>query len=123
MIDQIAADRVVAIHHHRHFQFCADAIGAGDQHRLTYTFKVAGKHAAEASDIGKNSGRVCGSRQVADAFHRGIGVVDIDAGVFVSDGTICHGTGFNVASQRSNCRSDSFASGSASANSIGYFPV
>ena len=88
VIDEIGADGVVAIHHHRNLQLRSDAVRARNQHGFFHACEVAGKHSAEATDVGKHAGREGLARQIADAFLRGIGRVDIDAGVFISDGPI-----------------------------------
>src|SRR6185295_6863886 len=52
VVHQIAADGVVTIHHHRHLQFRADAVGARYQHRFAHALEVTGKHSTETADIG-----------------------------------------------------------------------
>ena len=82
MIDEIRADRVVPIHHHRDLQLGADAVRARHQHGLLHP-EVAGEHAAEASDVGQTRRGVGGACQSANTLNGRVGVVDVDAGVLV----------------------------------------
>ena len=54
VVDEITADRIVAIHHHRHFQLCADAIRARNQNRARHVLKLAFEHAAKCADVGND---------------------------------------------------------------------
>src|SRR6185312_7838345 len=86
VIHQIAAHRVVQVHHESKFQFCADAIHAGDQHRLAKLLLVDGIHAAEAADLAHHSFGKGAMGQVLDALLGTVGAINVDAAVGISNG-------------------------------------
>src|SRR5205807_1098005 len=53
VIHEIAADRVVNSGRERHFQFRADAICGGNEHRLAQRWKCPVKHSTEAANFGQ----------------------------------------------------------------------
>jgi len=72
VIDEVAADGGVDAHGHGDFQFCADAIGAGDQHGLFPFFAVERKESAEAADAAEHAGSEGAAGVMPDAL---LGVV------------------------------------------------
>jgi len=70
VIDEVAADGGVDSHGHGDFQFCADAIGAGDEHGLFPFFAVESKESAEAADAAKHAGSEGAAGVMPDALFR-----------------------------------------------------
>ena len=56
MIDQVLADGVVAVQREGQLELGADAIHAGDQHRLPVFAHVQGEEAAEPADFAEHLG-------------------------------------------------------------------
>ena len=80
--DQILADGVVLVHLERQLQLGADAIGAGDQHRLAIVLRQFHQR-AEAADAAQHLGAQRAFGVGLDALHQGIAGVDIDTGIAV----------------------------------------
>ena len=83
MIDEVGAHRVVPVHHHRNLQLCSDTVRARNKHGFFHTREVASEHAAEGTDIGKHAGSEGFPSQFPDPFFCSVGIVDIDACVFI----------------------------------------
>ena len=88
--DEVDADRVVAVERERELELGADAVGAGDQHRLAEALADLDQR-AEAADAGEHLGaqRALGER--LDALDQRVAGVDVDAGVAV--GKACEAGG------------------------------
>ena len=82
---QVDADGVVAVELERQLQLGADAVGAGNQHRLL-EFLGNLDQRAEAADARQHFGAHGALGQRLDALDQGIAGVDIDAGIFVGNG-------------------------------------
>ena len=83
VIDQVAANGRMHAHGHGHFEFCADAIGARNQHRLFPFFVVQREQRAEAPDAAKDSGSKRAAGMMPDALLGFLGDGDIDTGIGV----------------------------------------
>ena len=74
---------------HAHFQrqpqLGADAIGAGDQHRLAVVGQRQLEQRAEAPQPGQHAGTPGARRERLDAVDEGVAGVDIDAGILVAE--------------------------------------
>ena len=55
VIDEVAADRVVASREERDLQLRADAVGARDEHRLANCARLEPEQAAERTDVGEHA--------------------------------------------------------------------
>ena len=58
MVDEVLADGVVAVHQHGDLEFGADAVDAGDEHRVAHFGKMGAEKAAEAADFAEHFGAV-----------------------------------------------------------------
>ena len=67
------------IHQEGDFQLGADAVGAGDQHRLLDAGEVKGDHPAEAADFVKRSGGFGAGDMGLHQFDRFVTGGDVDA--------------------------------------------
>ena len=81
MIDEVAAHGGVYAHSHGDSEFCADAVRAGDQHRLLPLFRVEGKERAEAANAAEHAGSEGAAGMVADSLLRVIRDGDVHPGV------------------------------------------
>ena len=84
VIYEVATDRGVHPESHGHFQLGADAVGAGDQHRLFPLLDVESKQAAKTADAAKYGRSKGAAGMMPDALFRVIGNGDVDTcvGVF-----------------------------------------
>ena len=82
--DQVDADRVVAVEREREFQLGADAIGAGDQHRVAKTLADLDQP-SEAADAREYFRPHRALRERLDALDQRIPGVDVDAGIAVRE--------------------------------------
>ena len=67
MIHEVLADRVVAIERKGELQLRADAIDAGDEHRLLHSFEIRAEEAAETADLAEHLRPVRDLHAVVDA--------------------------------------------------------
>jgi peptidoglycan/xylan/chitin deacetylase (PgdA/CDA1 family) len=79
---QVLAHRVVAVQLEGQLQLGADAVGAGDQHRLPVFLRDL-EEGAEAADAGHHLGAQGASGERLDAFDEGIAGIDVDAGIAI----------------------------------------
>ena len=84
VIDEVGADRVVHAGHERDLELGADAVGAGDEHRVRRR-PVEREQPAERSDARQHAGRVGAARERLDAPHGFVAGVDVDARLAVVD--------------------------------------
>jgi hypothetical protein len=80
--NQILADGVVLVHLECQLQLGADAVGAGNQHRLAIVFRQFHQR-AEAADTAQHFRAQRAFGVGLDALHQGIAGIDIDAGIAV----------------------------------------
>jgi hypothetical protein len=83
VVDEILADRVVAVRQEGDLELRADTVGAGDQDRVGQAGGVQAEEAAERTDLGEDARRERGARKALDAAHRLVAGVDIHPGSFV----------------------------------------
>ena len=83
--DQVDADRVVAAGLDRQPQLGADAVGAGDQHRLAVAVERNLEQRAEAAEAAEHLGPHRALDGGLDAFDQFVAGFDIDAGIFVGN--------------------------------------
>ena len=83
VVHQIAAHGVVQVHHESEFQLGADAIHAGNQHRLAEFLFVDRKHAAEAANLTYHSLGEGAMGKIFDSLLSSVGAVDINTAVSV----------------------------------------
>ena len=57
VVDEVLADRVVAVRQERDLQLGADAVGARDQHRVARSPRLEAEQAAERSDLREHARR------------------------------------------------------------------
>ena len=100
VIDQVGADGVVQVHLEGDFQLGANAVDAGDQHRVEIALLVDGKQAAKAADLAEHAAVKGFMGEVLDALLGAIGALNVDTGVGVSDGAVfgrllCQGSEFH----------------------------
>ena len=79
MVDQVLADGVVAVHREGELELGADAIHAGDQHRLAVFAHVQREEAAEAADLAEHLGPMRGPRASRQGGLDPVAQVNIDA--------------------------------------------
>src|SRR5207253_2241472 len=106
VIHHVGGDRVVPVRRKRDFQFCADAIDAGDQHRLAHVAKLCAKQTAEAADFSEHFGAVCSPNELLNVALELVAKIDIDAGRCISlflSAHRFHRTSWEITS-RSLCR-------------------
>jgi hypothetical protein len=82
--DQVLADGVVAVPVEGQLELGADAVGAGDQHRLAIFLRDL-EQGAEAADAGEHFGAHGALRRRLDAFDEGVAGVDIDTGIAIGE--------------------------------------
>ena len=104
--DEVDADRVVAVERERELELGADAVGAGDEHRLAVALADLDQR-AEAADAGEHLGaqRALGER--LDALDQRVAGVDVDAGVAIGKrgvGTVGGGIGGGQSARRAPAR-------------------
>ena len=85
VVHQVAAHGVVQLHHEGHFEFCANPVHAGNQHRLAELLFINCKQAAEAADLAYNSAGEGAVGQILDALLGPVGAVYVNAAIGVSD--------------------------------------
>ena len=68
MVDEILADRVVAIGGEGDFEFRADAVHARDKHGVFHSPEVGTEEAAEAADFAQNLRSMSGADEGVDSF-------------------------------------------------------
>jgi hypothetical protein len=85
--DQVDADGVMPLQVEGELELGADAVGAGNQHRLP-VFLADFKQGAEAADAGEHAFPHRTLCKRLDGFDQGIAGVDIDAGITVRQGNI-----------------------------------
>ena len=90
VIYQVAADRVVDLHLESHFQFCAYAIHARNQHGIDILL-VHGKQAAESANLAQHSLGESFVSQIFNALLSAVATIDVDTGVGVSNGVVFGG--------------------------------
>ncbi len=96
--DEIDADRVVPVEREGELQLRADAVGAGDQHRLPVALRKLDQR-AEAADAGEHFGPHRPGGERLDALDERVAGVDVDAGVAIGKtgrrgrAGRCHGRG------------------------------
>ncbi len=83
--DEVDADRVVPVEREGELQLGADAVGAGDQHRLAIALRQLDQR-AEAADAGQHLGPHRPLRERLDALDQRVAGIDVDAGVAVRKG-------------------------------------
>src|SRR6185312_15151774 len=79
---------VVQVHHERNFELGANAIHAGNQHRIAKLFSVDGEHAPEAADFAHHSRSERAMGQVFNALLGAVGAVNINAAIGIGDGSL-----------------------------------
>ncbi len=89
--DQVDADRVVAAGLDRQPELGADAVGAGDQHRLAVAPHRNLEQRAEAAEAAEHFGAQRALDGGLDAFDQLVAGLDIDAGIFVGNRVGGHG--------------------------------
>src|SRR5438045_7985269 len=89
MIDQIAANRIVPASFDGNFGFGADAIGAGDENRLSQTGRDA-EHSAKTAKPTHYKARECRLNELFDSVFCRVGNVDINAGASVTKRVVAH---------------------------------
>jgi hypothetical protein len=90
--DQVLADRVVPAERERELELGADAVGAGDQHRLAEALADLDER-AEAADAGEHLRAHRALRVRLDALDQRVARVDVDAGVSVRESGGAGGVG------------------------------
>jgi len=80
MVDEILADRVVAVRGEGDFEFRADSVHAGDEHGVFHAAQVRAEEAAEAADFAQNLGSMGGADEGVDSFFDLVAEVHIDSG-------------------------------------------
>ncbi len=90
MVDQVLADGVVLVHEHGHLQFGADAIDAGDKHRVLHPGKFRAEESAETSDFTEHFRTVGRFDEGRNAGLDLVTKINIDTGAGVSFQAITH---------------------------------
>ena len=86
VIDEVAADGVVDSGDESDFQFRADAVGRGHQHRRAHLRKRAVEHPAKAADLREGARVESRAREFLDLLRGEVGGVDINTGIAISCG-------------------------------------
>ena len=76
----VDAHGVVLVHQEGQLQLGANAVGAGDQHRLFHAGQIGGEHTAEAAQSAHDAGDIGGLHHGLDALDRLISGGDVHAG-------------------------------------------
>ena len=84
--DEVDADGVVPVRRERDLELGADAVGAGDEHRLPVLLHVEREEPAEAADPGEDLRPEGGAGMGLDELDEAIALVDVDARVAVGQG-------------------------------------
>ena len=88
MVDQIGANRVVALHRECDLQLRTDAIDTCDQHRFPHSGKVGCEQPTEAADFSENFRAVGFANAPVDAFFDDVPEINVHACARVS--FFCH---------------------------------
>ena len=110
--DQIDADRIVPVECERELQLGADAIGAGDEHRLPVPLRKFDQ-GAKAADAGQDLRAHRALRIRLDPLDQRIARVDVDAGVAVRKRGLRVGSGDGHRREAGGPRSLAVAGGAA----------
>jgi hypothetical protein len=90
MIDQIGAHGVMLVRRERDLQFGADAIYAGDEHRLPYSAKIRREQPAEPPDSSQHLRAVRFADKGLNSMFELVAKVNINAGAGVGFLSLCH---------------------------------
>ncbi|CDN45272.1 hypothetical protein BN871_GZ_00050 [Paenibacillus sp. P22] len=85
--DGVDADRVMLVHGKSEHQLRADAVGAGDEHRLLVLVLVEAEHASEAAQAAQHLGAERSFHMLLHPFDRFVARRDVDSGLLVC---LCH---------------------------------
>ena len=77
--DAVDADRIVLVEQHGGDELCADAVRAGNEHRLLHAGKLRLEQAAEAADAGNHAGNRRALHVLLHQLHRFIAGGHVDA--------------------------------------------
>ena len=85
----VLADRVVLVEHEGQAQLRADAVGAGDEHRLLVLAGIQRKETAEAAEVAEDLRTIRRLDAVLDEFDGVVASIDVDAGILIGK-LFCH---------------------------------
>ena len=84
MVDQVLADGVVPVHGKGQFELGADAVDAGDEHRLAVLARVEGEQAAKPAHLAKHFGPMGRGEQSGQVGFNFVAQIDVHASAGVS---------------------------------------
>ena len=83
MVDEVLTDGVVTIERESEFEFCADAINAGDEDGLFVFSNIEGEETAEAADFAEDFRPVRGGEELRQGGFDFVAEVDVHAGACI----------------------------------------